>query len=185
MKLSAIFISLMLLTACSQHMYSASGKCITCWNNPVTGKPINHDGKDNTETENVSPSANNDTVEATKQVQEHKISFPFSANVDIAYLKIKKALAYQSDQEIRQEWGSMASAKMETFAYHYEATPGVYYKMRADRKHNNVQAIIDTQIEKASAKSSQITMTYWLRDDSVNPDDFGNSLKSYINGLMR
>jgi len=27
-----------------KHIYAADGKCLSCWNNPLSGKPINHDG---------------------------------------------------------------------------------------------------------------------------------------------
>ena len=99
-------------------------------------------------------------------------------NVDVAFLKIKKEFNYYTEQEIRQEWGSMAEAKMQTFAYAYDATPSVYYHMRADRNHDGIQAIIDSQIEKQSDKESKITITYWLRDKSVNASQFGESLKN-------
>ena len=190
MKLSALFGSLALVLivsgcASNQHVYSSDGKCLTCWNNPITGKPINHDGKANQEqTAQESQVTQTTTTETTvvntttAKPTEHKIAFTVPVNVDVAFLKIKKEFNYYTEQEIRQEWGSMAEAKMQTFAYAYDATPSVYYHMRADRKHDGIQAIIDSQIEKQSDKESKITITYWLRDKAVNASQFGESLKN-------
>lgn len=189
MKLSALFGSLALVLivsgcASNQHVYSSDGKCLTCWNNPITGKPINHDGNANQEqTAQESQVTQTTTTETTvvntttAKPTEHKIAFTVPVNVDVAFLKIKKEFNYYTEQEIRQEWGSMAEAKMQTFAYAYDATPSVYYHMRADRNHDGIQAIIDSQIEKQSDKESKITITYWLRDKSVNASQFGESLK--------
>lgn len=190
MKLSALFGSLALVLivsgcASNQHVYSSDGKCLTCWNNPITGKPINHDGNANQEqTAQESQVTQTTTTETTvvntttAKPTEHKIAFTVPVNVDVAFLKIKKEFNYYTEQEIRQEWGSMAEAKMQTFAYAYDATPSVYYHMRADRNHDGIQAIIDSQIEKQSDKESKITITYWLRDKSVNASQFGESLKN-------
>ena len=188
MKLSALFGTLALAIilggcASNQHVYSADGKCLTCWNNPITGKPINHDGEANQEQTQESQVTETTTTKTTvvnsaDQPTEHKLAFTVPVNVDVAFIKIKKEYNYYTEQEIRQEWGSMAEAKMQTFAYAYDATPSVYYHMRADRNHNGVQAIIDSQIEKQSEKESKITITYWLRDKSVDANQFGASLQS-------
>lgn len=193
MKLAALLVSLtsiIAVTGCAsnKHVYSSDGKCLTCWNNPITGKPINHDGGANQAYATQHSQATTATTAATAQTDvaskntskptQHKVAFTIPVNVDIAFLKIKKEFKYFTEQEIRQEWGSMAEAKMQTFEYAYDATPSVYYHMRADRNHNGVQAIIDSQIEKQSDKESKITITFWLRDKSVNASKFGDSLKS-------
>ena len=183
MKLSPLVISLALgitVTGCAtnQHIYSGNGKCLTCWNNPITGEPINHEGQANQQKHakqhQASEPGNKQTANKTT---EHKVSFTVPVNVDIAFLKIKREFNYFTEQEIRQEWGSMANAKMQTFAYAYDATPSVYYHMRADRNHDGIQAVIDSQIEKKSEKESKITVTYWLSDKSVNVIQFSESLK--------
>lgn len=190
MKLSALFGTLTLTIivsgcASNQHVYSSDGKCLTCWNNPITGSPINHDGEANqeqpAEQAQVTESTNTQTTVVNTTADkptEHKVAFTVLVNVDVAFLKVKKEFNYYTEQEIRQEWGSMADAKMQTFAYVYDATPSVYYHMRADRNHDGIQAIIDSQIEKQSDKESKITITYWLRDKSVNANQFGDSLKT-------
>lgn len=188
MKLTALFCSLILTVlvsgcASNQHVYSEDGQCLTCWNNPITGEPINHEGKANQDKPAQEAQATRSTTTQTTiansnhKPTEHKLAFSVPINVDVAFLKIKKEFNYYTEQEIRQEWGSMAEAKMQTFAYAYDATPNVYYHMRADRNHDGTLAIIDSYIEKQSDKETKITITYWLRDESINSNQFSESLK--------
>ena len=186
MKAKNIVITIMLslvATGCASdgHTY-VGGKCITCWNNPLTKEPINYDGKD--DLQQAKPEIlGNQTSASTQKKNEGDaypkkfvVSFNAPVNVDVAYIKLKKEFNYYSEQEIRQEWGSMASAKMQTYAYAYDATPSVYYRMRANRKHRGIFVIIDSQIEKQSNSSSKITISYWINKNSVNPTPYGESL---------
>lgn len=190
MKISA-FLSMMacatLMTGCAtnQHVYSADGSCLTCWNNPITGKPINYEEKKQENADQgakvaestPTPAPVTSTTKASKPT-ERKMSFTVPINVDIAYLKIKKEFSYQSSDEVRQEFGSLASTKMASFEYHYDVMPSLFYHMRDTRRHDGIPAVIDSRIEKKSEKESEITVTYWLNNTSVNPDQFGQSLKS-------
>lgn len=185
MKISSLIVFILLvLTGCAKnHMYTSDGTCLTCWNNPITGKPINHDGKGSQEQKTDLANEANQAGDKTKITSgnntptEHQVSFSVPVNVDIAFLKIKEEFNYFSEQEIRQEWGSMASAKIQTFAYAYDATPSVYYHMRADRRHNDEQIIIDSKIEKQTERKSKVTITYWLRNTKSNATTIGQSLK--------
>jgi hypothetical protein len=170
-------------TGCASdgHTY-VGGKCITCWNDPITKEPINHDGKDDLQQAKPETLGNQNSTSAQNKKEDDTspkmfvVSFTAPMDVDVAYIKLKKEFNYYSEQEIRQEWGNMAGAKMQTFAYAYEATPTVYYRMRADRKHNGIFVIIDSQIEKLSNSSSKITISYWINKNSVNPTPYGESL---------
>jgi len=179
--LSTIIITLA-VTACATeggHTY-VGGKCISCWNNPLTKEPINHDGKDDLKLAEPETLGNQTSTSEQKDKdtypRKYIVSFDAPVDVNVAYIKLKQEFSYQSEQEIRQEWGSMAGAKMQTFAYAYDATPNVYYRMRANRKHRGIFVIIDSQVEKKNTNSSKITITYWLNKNSVNPTPYGESL---------
>lgn len=162
------------------HVYTDKGGCLTCWNNPITGEPLNHDGKANKTT---AQQTSGGTQYSRNNVapQKHQIEFKVPVNVDLAFIKIKREFKYQTEQEIHQEWGKKLSrAKMQTFSWAYDATPSVYYHMRAPRDHNGVYVIIDSQIEKRTDKESQIIMTYWLKDRSINANQFGKTLKNRV-----
>ena len=186
MKAKNIVITIMLslvATGCASdgHTY-VGGKCITCWNNPLTKEPINYDGKDDLQQAKPETLGNQTSTSTQKKNEgdaypkKFVVSFNAPVNVDVAYIKLKKEFNYYSEQEIRQEWGSMAGAKMQTYAYAYDATPSVYYRMRANRKHRGIFVIIDSQIEKQSNSSSKITISYWINKNSVNPTPYGESL---------
>ena len=184
-KYIAITIMLSLVTsgcATNEHAY-ADGDCLTCWNNPFTGEPINHNGESDLRQEPADDALGNqtgtsaDNNKGDEYPKKFTVSFSVPVNVDVAFIKLKKEFNYYSEQEIRQEWGTMASAKMQTFAYAYNATPSVYYKMRANRKHRGIFVIIDSQIEKQAETRSKVTISYWIQKNSVNPTPYGESLK--------
>jgi len=188
MKTKLVLVTLLLsvgATSCAtnEHTY-ANGDCVTCWNNPFTGEPINHNGdsdlkKAEPETLGNQTSTTEEKYKKRKSDDSPKkyvVSFSAPVDVDVAYIKIKREFNYYSEQEIKQEWGSMAGAKMQTWAYSYSATPSVYYHMRADRKHRGIYVVIDSQIEKQSSNRSKITITYWIKKNSVNPTPYGESL---------
>jgi hypothetical protein len=183
-KTVIVFIGLMMAgCANNQHVYSSDGKCISCWNNPITGKPLNHDGK--TEQASVSESkVDNTQTQKTSDPHselpftEYKVGFVAPINVDLAFLTLKKEFNYYTEQEIRQKWGSLANTKIQTFEYAYDATPAVYYHMRSDRQHNGTQVVIDSLIEKQSSTSSKVTLTYWLNNPAIDASSFGESLKA-------
>lgn len=167
-KILGIIIIMLAASSCATeggHTY-VGGKCISCWNNPLTKEPINHDGKADLQLAEPETKGNQTSTSEQKDKnvypRKYVISFNAPVDVDVAYIKLKQEFEYQSEQEVRQEWGSMAGAKMQTFAYAYDATPNVYYRMRANRKHRGIFIIIDSQIEKKTTRSSKVTISYWL-----------------------
>lgn len=166
--------------ATDKHFYTSDGKCLTCWNNPVTGEPINHDGSANEVTKETAQETDVEKLRTESEVKNpvgHTVSFTVPVNVDLSFLKIKKEYNYYTEQETRQEWGSMANAKMQTFAYSYDAMPSVYYQMRAARNHGNDRVVIEHKIEKVDSNKTDITLTYWLDNPKVNVAAFGKSLE--------
>ena len=189
MKFKFLALSLGLaatLTGCSttEHVL-VGGKCVTCINNPLTGEPLNHDGsipgstyKPSDQTSARSDSSGTDSSSsAAKTFTEFSTSFSAPVNVDEAFIRIKKEYGYLSEQEIRQEWGSMANTKMQTFAWAYDSEPSVYYHMRAHRQHGDALYVIDHNITKQTAGASEITITVWVNDQSpITPADVAESL---------
>ncbi|WP_444897096.1 hypothetical protein [Microbulbifer sp. SSSA005] len=189
MKLPTLIFSLALVCivsgcASNQHIYSSDGKCLTCWNNPVTGDPINHDG--NTRQQQAAQESQMEQTSTTDKTAvntsankptNHKIAFTVPVNVDVVFMKIKREFEYQSTSEIQQEFGSLASTKMQNFEYHYDIMPSMYYHMRDTRMHNGVITVIDFRVEKVADKESSIEITYWPQAKSVNAIHFGESLK--------
>jgi hypothetical protein len=175
-----------LLSGCTggKHVYAQNGACLTCINNPITGKPLNHNGSAPGSTvESRQAAAESDESwaedlnEPRPRSNEEKITFSVPLDVDLAFVKIKREYGYFTEQEIRQEWGSLASMKLKTFEYAYDATPSVYYHMRSSTKHEGANYIIDHQIEKKRAGESQIILTVWVDTRStISPSDVMKSV---------
>jgi hypothetical protein len=189
MKFKFLALSLGLaatLTGCSttEHVM-VGGKCVTCINNPLTGEPLNHDGSipgstykpSDKATAQSDSSGSAGSSSGRKTFTESTTSFSVPVNVDVAFIRIKKEYEYQSEQEIRQEWGSLAETKMKTFAWAYDSEPSVYYRMRAHRQHGDALYVIDHNITKQNADASEITITVWVNDQSpISPADVAKSL---------
>lgn len=178
-----IFFSALLLTltGCGtlDHIKTTDGKCLSCWNNPVTGEPINHDGSTN-KAQKPEVAAGDTTSHQVKQIKyiEYKLEFSVPVNVDLAFLKIKKEFNYYTEQEIRQDWGSLASTKLQTNSFAYDAVPSISYHMKGHRQHDGQQLNIDSMIKKETGSTSKLSVTYWLKNPvRVDAKTFGRSLK--------
>lgn len=173
------------------HLYTASGKCITCINNPITGEPLNHDG------EGVAPLGSdeaNNQIEATQQevkvqaaAQEpkydiHKRTFMVAKNVDIAYIRVKREFNFYNLEQVQAEHGDSAWVVMNDPRFEYESLPSVFYKMRDYRTHNGTGLTIDTEIEKRTESSTQITLRFWLPQGTsdFNKKAIGKDLQQRI-----
>ena len=168
------------LTGCGSidHIRTTDGKCLTCWNNPVTGEPINHDGS-------PSPQKKAGSVATTEDSKPHKgysmveHSFVLKAplNVDIAYLRIKNEFNYYTEQMVRQEYGSMAETKLAMSNFTYDAHPNLYYRLKSTIKHKKDSFVAETYIEKATNESATIKVTYWVRSElSIDGPNYKQSL---------
>lgn len=174
-----------MITGCSStnHMYNADGKCLTCWNNPLTGKPINHDGSSNQQ-------ANSDPATATAEARQpitfekHSTQFSVSKDVDVAFLKIKKEFGFRSEEEVRQEMGSMAGMKLQAEDYRWYAVPHVTYSMGSARTVDGHRMNVVIDVEKQTDNQSMITVSYWPRDQKLSPKKLGNTLVARINKAL-
>lgn len=186
MLLSALLLTLSGCGGTLDHIKTTDGKCLTCWNNPITGEPINHDGTSNTD-QKPKGTSDDSTSSQVKRVQytERKMEFSVPVNVDLAFVKVKKEFEYQTEQEIRQEWGSLASTKLQTNSFAYDAVPSAYYHMKARRQHDNQHLNIDSVIEKETESTSKLIVTYWLKNPvRIDAKAFERSLKKrYLKAL--
>jgi hypothetical protein len=192
-----VLTTMLFVSGCAtdQHMYSADGKCITCWNNPITKKPINHDGSEQTlnKAQAQNAEAANRAVSGTpsrtmetgsQQYIEHTTKFSVPSNVDIAFLKIKKEFNFYTEDEIRKEWGSLTAVKLRSVDYAYDAVPSVFYHMRSEREHDTLMIVLDVKIEKQSDTASQIEVMYTLDGSGVNTDRLTASLERRIRAAI-
>lgn len=169
------------------HTY-VDGKCITCFNNPFTGKPINHEEKDSqlTNTQDASTKSVEDIDHGENQdfapgstfseLQTHTENIPLS--VDMAYVKSKKFLKfYDVNDEIPPSKYVINRAKI-------TAIPATYYSVNhsygGPRYGLNWVSQYDLQLEKITEKSTKVTIKYKIYSNGINTKDFQKNL---INAL--
>ncbi|MFT6916616.1 MAG: hypothetical protein ACJAWL_002957 [Motiliproteus sp.] len=185
------------LTGCAtqdgkfNHLMTSNGKCLTCINNPITGKPLNHDGP------GVAPLGSPEAKEQMKQNQDqvksiaadqpaqydiHKRVFMVAKNVDVAYIRVKHEFNFYSLEEVQAEHGRSAWEIIQSPTWKYDALLSVFYKMRGYRQHNGTELTIDTEIEKRTDSTSQITLRYWLPagTSDYNKKLYGDGLQERI-----
>ena len=164
---------MVLLASCAaetvgDHSYY-KGKCVDCFNNPITGSPINY--RKGEESASASPA----TEEIATTTRRELLPAPISCgekvqlkavgkvDVDTAYVRIKRELGYKTKDEILRERGinpgSDLARRNQWFdsGYRHEVQPGVRYLLseRVGPKASSRQerAWLTLEIEKAGSGS--------------------------------
>ena len=122
--LLAIVVAALAIAGCTMHDHVyTQGRCLTCINNPVTGEPVNYDPED----EQPMPSEH-----ASKAASAPVVPTTFVLNVpidvDTAYARLRSAFGFRSDADFNNDLRSDRLMQMDE-AYHYEATPGAFYRL--------------------------------------------------------
>ena len=163
----------------SEHIY-VEGRCITCVNNPVTGKPINHDPADQQTRQGVSQGDSTETTE-TVAVSDGRGEFIIESPVDVdtAYARIRSAFSFRSPADFGG--GIHDQMRMEDVAYHHEANPGSFYRLSdyegAVIDGHDHRVVLKAQIER-NREGSRVRVSF----SSVGPagyesDDMQQALK--------
>lgn len=139
-----IIIVTALLGACAtetvgHHSYH-DGKCVDCWNNPITGEPINYQKGE--ESLNVAQAPESgESAAAPRSVRPvlcgRAVKFDLAGSVDIdtAYTRLKREFGYHSLDEMLRAMGvnpGTSRARSNVLldsGYKHEAQPGVRYAM--------------------------------------------------------
>jgi hypothetical protein len=179
-SLTLIIAIIFTITGCAtqDHKYSADGGCLTCFNNPFTGEPINHDGAasngENPSTEKVAQTQTNAIY------KKHQMKLDVPVNVDVAFIKVKREFNFNSVEEVRKKWGRHAEYRLQSEQYKWYALPSVKYSMGSDTKIDSHDIDILIDIDKKTDQSSEITINYWLSDASSNAKKIENTLKNRV-----
>jgi hypothetical protein len=155
--LLSLFIAL-LLSGCasSRHIYVGE-KCITCLNNPITGKPLNH------------------ATQEKSEYQEGSVEFKVNKNVDTVLAHLMSEFCYKTNDEIK------LNKRLADNGYAFASIPGVYYHMQAPCKHNyndkTNTLLFETYIEKEGSESAMVRIFFWIEEPMINISGYGKSIK--------
>lgn len=150
-----MMVMLALVTGCStnQHIYTSDGKCMTCWNNPITGEPINHNNANNA-------TGTSTTIRVEKlQSGEGRIKSNRSITMDWALVVLKEEFNFYSKAEI--EDFNKASLNKKTYEPFEHMTDLLGNNgLIGKRKHKNHLLHLDIVLEKTTDSNLIITVTY-------------------------
>jgi hypothetical protein len=175
------------MAGCAHHL-EYGGKCLTCVNDPITGKPINYEPKDTDRKIEVS----NDTSKTIKNSgNKHETGtavLSTQVDVDSAFAAIKPEFGFQSPSEIERQYGTTSEWILRSAEYGYDANPGAYYKMRRTVSHVSdgvtyTNVIFECHIQKEGS-GSRITMTWW-KEGILNGKAFTDSVLRRIEKVMQ
>lgn len=174
-----------LITGCSGHIYTKEGGCLTCINNPISGKPINHDGqstkeKQDTQAAQQKPQVSEATLNESHDWTKSEITFKVNKQIDLLAVKIKTEFNFQSDEDIRREWGKYASDRFQVKSWKWQAVEGFYYHMASYKNHGKQHIPIDVVIEKITDTSSKVVVNFGVEGNKGKANAIGLTLKERI-----
>ena len=206
-----IFLSFLLiaLTGCAgNHLMTSDGECLTCFNNPLTGEGVNHEGSYEPKEKN-NANTQTSTLESGKKCVRTEYDSPFHCDprikmkrthgqfemevpvdVDLAYARIKRQFKYKTKDEVKTESGMAYEYILKTKSYKYAAAPGSYYTMKrdfADYKYNGelLFTVIEVYIERLTDKTSVLSYQYTYADQSLPKSSYEKELKTKINKALK
>ena len=117
------------LTGCAaQDHYYSNGVCVTCFNNPVTGEPLNYDPKQTPQ--QIASNAQGESVDVQKLgAQSGSVDIDSHVDVDTAYARIKPALGFRSLNDFESLDSLTSKVQMGDAAWKHVQTPGAYYDL--------------------------------------------------------
>lgn len=116
------------LAGCAgQDHYYSNGVCVTCFNNPITGEPLNYDPSKTPQ--QVAANAEGKTVDVKSLGgQRGSIDIESTVDVDTAYARIKPAMGFRSPGDF-EVGNTMSEWQMGDSAWKHDVTPGAYYNL--------------------------------------------------------
>lgn len=137
-----------LLSGCAQNQVSYAGACMTCMDNPLTGKPLNYDPNEYSNklmTASASGSGNAQTQSAPQVLAKDSLTFPYKGDVDSTALRIKQTFGFLSKEEAVAEMGNAGKMMFAGPGYAYRATQGSQYFMKTQAYSGDLTATISKQ----------------------------------------
>ncbi|MCS2611059.1 hypothetical protein [Halomonas dongshanensis] len=124
-----VAVGVVVLAGCAaQDHYYSNGVCVTCFDNPVTGEPLNYDPSETPQ--QVATNAEGQTVDAKSLGnQSGSVAIDSYVDVDTAYARIKSAMGFRSANDFESPESITAKMQMGDVAWKHDRTPGAYYNL--------------------------------------------------------
>ena len=150
------------------------GKCVTCWNNPITGKSVNYDKKAN---DNRNQNNNEQKIYSASQSNESpgnkychkriKYKKDIPLEIDIAYIRYKRTFGFMTkNEQIRARGLDPATASplytIMDNGFRHVVVPGVRYHMQesVDLDTGYYIGWLSLELEKAGREKTRVYVSY-------------------------
>lgn len=157
----------LLLTACADNQVSYGNSCMTCFDNPMTGKPLNYDPTQYSNkgvTSNGTGNGTLTTLSAPQTLAQDSVTISFGRDVDTAALRIKEAFGFMTKDEAVAEMGNAGKMMFSGPGYAYRATPGSMYLMKTQAYSGDLTATVTKQ-----GNGAQVVMKYAQKQNGGMP----------------
>lgn len=182
----AIFGALLVstLAGCGNNQVSYGSQCMTCFDNPVTGKPLNYDpaahsNKVITASDGLDPAMRSSSTSQT--LARDEIQLTFANDVDTTAMQLKRAFEYQTRDEAVAQSGNAGRTMFDSPAYAYSSSPGSYYFM----KQPYARGLISTAVAKQGAGSRVVIKYEQLQAGGDNPQSVMKRIKAKAEAALR
>ncbi|REC93343.1 hypothetical protein [Kushneria indalinina] len=171
--------SLIALSGCAGQQYYHGDTCVTCFDNPVTGEPLNYDPEETPQ--KVATNAQGESVDS-RNIGSQSGSIDISSNVDVdtAYARIKSSMGFRAPNDF-EEGNTMSDWQKGDSAWKHQVTPGAHYDLGdygrqtvGGKQYHLVQRV---QIEKSGA-GSRIHYSWAPADQRIAYD--GKAMESAL-----
>lgn len=185
MKFLILFLTALLYgCAVSQHAYSTDGKCLTCVNNPITGKPINYNPEQDAGTER------HPGYEPEPTHSAGSIAFQVPYDVEHAYYVVQREFSFPEAADSRghlrpHRSGSVIDPELAKDPHRRNFdVPGKFRYSQAFREHGTLHLVVGVKIRKVDHRTSKITVSYLSDDPTLEVWDISRSLRERVRSAL-
>lgn len=173
-------LTLIMMTGCAtnKHLYTSDGKCITCWNNPITGKPVNHNGEVKATT--ISSGIRLEDL----QLDEGRVTFDTSVETAWMLVMIKKELSFYTKEEIDELNRNTLNKK--TYKPFEHITDGEgNHRFLGEREHKGHVLKFDVLLERHEEFSKKMSGDYSIVTITYSPNSIPKYDESRLNRSIK
>ena len=171
LRLITAALAVIAATGCTTETQVRVGKnCITCFKNPITGEPIGDHGAGTTaERQARIDASQSDPRYAISDTYE--IDTELDEDVDVLFVRFKRAWDMKSPGDIRAEKGSLQAdlALKQDSRYQWDVIPGVSYRIKTHLGCPSQYIFYDMTLEKAGANKTFVNIKYHAQGNVANP----------------
>ena len=163
-----------LLIGCTttDHIYSANGQCITCFNNPLTGESLNYEASEATnsnsyQTKTIETEENKEPTSNKYCHNRIKYNQDIPLGVDVAYIRYKRSFGFMTKNEkIRARGLDPATANplytIMDSGFRHVVVPSVRYQMvdSVDLEGQQNAGWLSVELENAGKDKARIFVGY-------------------------